>query len=121
MLLHGNKNARLWKSARLTVSLTRRDLEYKQAYLGFTRIVVLDYTSIQEALDALETEDGHRVLVEPGTCYEHVSVRKLVTFIGKNKKRARCLVHTQDINSNQQLVSECQPDWSFLGKNDTGS
>ncbi|MDH5266393.1 MAG: right-handed parallel beta-helix repeat-containing protein [Candidatus Bathyarchaeota archaeon] len=38
----------------------------------------LNYATIQEALDAQETLDGHVILVEGGVYYEHVVVRKAV-------------------------------------------
>ena len=45
----------------------------------------LNYTSIQQALAAPETVDGHTILVDPGTYYECVDVHKSVSLIGKDK------------------------------------
>jgi parallel beta-helix repeat protein len=45
----------------------------------------LNYTSIQEALAAPETVDGHTILVDPGTYYECVGVHKSVSLIGEDK------------------------------------
>lgn len=46
----------------------------------------LIYTSIQTAVDAPETVDGHTILVEEGTYYEHVEINKSLSLIGENKQ-----------------------------------
>ena len=46
----------------------------------------LDYVTIQEAIDAPETLDGHTILVDEGTYYENVVVNKTVSLIGENKE-----------------------------------
>ena len=46
----------------------------------------LGYAAIQEALDALETLDGHVIFVETGIYYENVVVDKTVTLVGENKE-----------------------------------
>jgi parallel beta-helix repeat protein len=45
----------------------------------------LNYTSIQEAIDASETLDGHKIFVEKGVYYENVIVNKKISLIGENK------------------------------------
>lgn len=45
-----------------------------------------NYTAIQEAIDANETQDGHTIFVEIGTYYEKVFVNKTVTLIGENRE-----------------------------------
>jgi len=45
----------------------------------------LNYTAIQEAIDAPETEDGHTIFVEEGTYYEHVSVAKSIKLVGESR------------------------------------
>lgn len=45
----------------------------------------LNYTTIQDAIDANETEDGHVIFVDVGIYHEHVSVNKNLTLIGENK------------------------------------
>ena len=45
----------------------------------------LGYATIQEAIDANETMDGHRIFVEKGTYYEHVATNKSLSLIGENK------------------------------------
>ena len=45
----------------------------------------LDYATIQEAIDASETLNGHTIQVDEGTYYEHVVVDKALTLIGNNK------------------------------------
>jgi parallel beta-helix repeat protein len=43
----------------------------------------LTYTTIQEAIDALETLDGHTIFVEEGTYYENVVVDKSLKLVGE--------------------------------------
>jgi parallel beta-helix repeat protein len=45
----------------------------------------LNYTKIQEAIDAPETSDGHTIFVEKGVYYEHIVVNKSLSLIGENK------------------------------------
>jgi parallel beta-helix repeat protein len=45
----------------------------------------LDYATIQEAVDAPETLDGHTILVDAGIYYEHIVVNKAVSLRGENK------------------------------------
>jgi len=45
----------------------------------------LNYTSIQAAIDAPETSDGHKILVDAGIYYEHVVVNKSVSLIGEDR------------------------------------
>ena len=47
----------------------------------------LNYTEIQEAIDAPETLDGHTLMIEPGTYYEHIVVDKAVSLIGEGADR----------------------------------
>jgi len=42
----------------------------------------LNYTRIQEAIDAPETLDGHTIFVEEGTYYEHLYIDKSLTLFG---------------------------------------
>jgi parallel beta-helix repeat protein len=44
----------------------------------------LNYTSIQGAIDAPETSNGHRIFVESRTYYEHFVVNKSLSLIGEN-------------------------------------
>ena len=46
----------------------------------------LNYTTIQEAVDADETLDGHTIFVETGTYFEHVVVEKSLTLRGESKE-----------------------------------
>ena len=43
-----------------------------------------DYETIQDAIDAVETLDGHTIVVEAGTYYENVLLHKSLTLIGEN-------------------------------------
>jgi len=44
-----------------------------------------NYTTIQAAIDANETSDGHTIFVDEGIYYEHVSVGKELTLIGEDR------------------------------------
>jgi parallel beta-helix repeat protein len=44
----------------------------------------LNYTTIQEAIDASETQDGHTIFVETGTYYENVVVNKTLSLVGED-------------------------------------
>jgi len=46
-----------------------------------------NYTTIQEAIDANETLDGHTIFVEEGIYLEHVFVGKELTLIGENRSK----------------------------------
>jgi len=61
----------------------------------------LNYTSIQEAVDAPETLDGHRIFVEKGTYYEHVVVNKAVRLIGENRTT---MIHGYGVGPGIQVV-----------------
>jgi parallel beta-helix repeat protein len=45
-----------------------------------------NYDTIQAAIDAPQTLDGHTILVDSGTYYEHVIVNKTVSLIGERKE-----------------------------------
>ena len=47
----------------------------------------LNYTSIQAAINALETLDGHVIFVEKGTYFEHVTVDKSLTLLSHNGRK----------------------------------
>ena len=44
----------------------------------------LNYTTIQEAIDANRTLDGHTILVDAGTYYENIVVNKSIKLVGEN-------------------------------------
>jgi parallel beta-helix repeat protein len=44
----------------------------------------LNYTTIQEAIDAPETLNGNTIFVESGIYYEHIIVSKTVSIVGEN-------------------------------------
>lgn len=45
----------------------------------------LNYTTIQEAINANETLDGHTILVDAGAYYENVVVNKTISLVGEDK------------------------------------
>jgi parallel beta-helix repeat protein len=45
----------------------------------------LSYATIQEAINASETLDGHKIFVAEGTCYENVVVNKSISLVGENR------------------------------------
>lgn len=45
----------------------------------------LNYTSIQEAIDAPETISGHTILVDAGTYFEHIVVSKSLAIVGEDR------------------------------------
>jgi len=53
----------------------------------------LNYASIQEAINAPETLNGHTIFIKTGTYYEHVVVNKSLSLIGENR-------HTTIIDGN---------------------
>ena len=44
-----------------------------------------NYDAIQAAIDAPQTTDGHIILIDVGTYYEHVVVDKSLTLVGEDK------------------------------------
>jgi parallel beta-helix repeat protein len=46
----------------------------------------LNYTTIQEAINAPETLDGHTITVDAGTYYENIIINKTLTITGENKQ-----------------------------------
>jgi parallel beta-helix repeat protein len=45
----------------------------------------LNYTTIQEAISAPETLDGHTIEVDAGTYYEHVDISKSISILGESR------------------------------------
>jgi len=48
----------------------------------------LNYTTIQEAIDAPQTLDGHKILVDAGTYNESLLLHKAVSLFGENRTNA---------------------------------
>jgi nitrous oxidase accessory protein len=47
----------------------------------------INYTAIQEAINANETLDGHRILVDAGTYYERITINKSISLLGAGKEK----------------------------------
>jgi parallel beta-helix repeat protein len=45
----------------------------------------LSYATIQEAINANKTLNGHTILVEAGTYHEHVIINKTISLVGENR------------------------------------
>ena len=64
---------------RVSIGLAPDDLPVHNINTG------LNYETIQEAIDALETQNGHTIRVDAGTYYEHVIVTKSLYLIGEDR------------------------------------
>ena len=68
----------------------------------------INYATIQEAIDAPETLDGHTIFVDAGTYYGEVVVNKRISLIGENKS-------TTVIDGDGSLiVLAIKSDWVFV-------
>lgn len=47
----------------------------------------LDYSTIQEAINAPETKNGHTIQVDDGTYYTHISISKSIELVGESRNR----------------------------------
>jgi len=78
----------------------------------------LDYTSIQDAIDAAETLNGHTILVAPGTYFEHVTVSKSLALFGQERSNTvidgggDVVIH---VTANDVLVGALTLKHGFLG------
>jgi parallel beta-helix repeat protein len=65
------------------------DVEATNGHSIHNRDTGLNYTTIQAAINANETEDGHRILVD-GNCtyHEHVIVNKSISLFGQERRTA---------------------------------
>jgi len=61
-----------------------------------------NYTTIQEAINADETLDGHTISVDAGTYYENVVVNKSISLIGEN--RINTIIDGSGLDPTQDLV-----------------
>jgi parallel beta-helix repeat protein len=64
--------------------LSRVKLNSSDEYRVHNLNTRLNYTTIQEAIDAPETLDGHTVFVEHGTYFEHVVISKSIALLGES-------------------------------------
>ena len=69
----------------------------------------INYTSIQDAINANETLTGHTIFVENGTYLEHVSVNKSISLIGESRQStvvdASHVGHVFDVTSENVSIS----------------
>ncbi|MEM2111853.1 MAG: NosD domain-containing protein [Candidatus Bathyarchaeia archaeon] len=82
----------------------------------------LDYATIQEAIDANETLDGHRIFVEWGTYYESVHIYKKISLVGENPETTtidgRYSENTVTITANDVLIANftiIKSGWGYCG------
>ena len=70
----------------------------------------LNYTTIQEAINANETLDGHVIHVDARTYYEHIAIHKSITLLEENKSTT-----TIDGNETGTVVSITANDTTIKG------
>ncbi len=70
----------------LSSGLSTVEVEASNGYLVRNLDTGLGYMSIQEAINAPETQNGHRIHVSAGRYYENVVVNKTVSLIGEDKE-----------------------------------
>jgi len=76
----------LWLPCLLYAGTSDAEVKSPNGYPVHNLDTGLNYTSIQEAINAPETLDGHTVFVEEGTYYEHVTVSKSLTLLGEDRE-----------------------------------
>ena len=69
----------------LYVSPESLEAKASNGYKVHNAVTGLDYASIQEAIDANETLDGHAILVDSGIFHEQVTIRKSLSIIGQSR------------------------------------
>jgi len=73
----------------------------------------LTYLTIQSAINAPETLNGHTIFVETGTYYENVVVNKTVTLLGENKDKA--IIDGSKLSPWSKLVEITADNVSIIG------
>jgi parallel beta-helix repeat protein len=68
-----------------TVRSNRVEIKASNGYPVHNLNTGLNYTSIQSAIDAVETLDGQTILVDSRTYYEHVTVSKSLFLVGESR------------------------------------
>jgi parallel beta-helix repeat protein len=81
----------------------------------------LSYTTIQEAIDAYETLNGHTIRVDAGTYYEHITITKSITLIGEGRDVAiidgngtgtvMAIVAVNYVNLSDFTIRNAGPNW----------
>jgi len=94
-----SRKASMWMLAfsLLYIVLLATTFSFEQSYTGQVNAIQQNnsrvrnlntgktYTTIQEAINAPETLDGHEIFVASGTYYEHVNVTKSLSLIGEGQ------------------------------------
>jgi parallel beta-helix repeat protein len=94
---HGLLNCPSFSSSTVSVTLqlehvyrqtvSNAYIRYDDVFFGQARVhnlnTGLNYTTIQKAIDAPETLDGHTIFVDKGIYYEHLVVKKSLSLIGE--------------------------------------
>jgi parallel beta-helix repeat protein len=75
----------LWLPCLLYAGINHVEVEGTNGYPVHNHDTGFSYTSIQEAISAPDTLDGHTIFVEEGTYFEHVTVDKSLTLLGDGK------------------------------------
>ena len=84
----------------------------------------LSYLTIQDAINAPETLNGHTILADAGTYYEHVVVNKTLSIIGEDKYNTvidgNSTGNVINITANDVRIAEFTIQNSGLGYPDSG-
>jgi len=69
----------------VTMNETEMNVYVSQPLLVHNLDTDLDYTTVQGAISAPETKNGHTIRVDAGIYYEHVSISKSVNLVGESR------------------------------------
>jgi len=69
----------------LIIKLNQIEVKAPNDYPVHNLDTSLNYTTIQEAIDAPETLNGHTISVDSGIYFEHVYINKSISLVGENR------------------------------------
>ncbi len=75
----------VWLSSLLYVKFNPVEVKAPNDYPVHNLDTSLNYTSIQAAINAPETLDGHIIRVDEGTYFEHVTITKSISLVGEGR------------------------------------